>query len=66
MPSLLVCVSLNISGVYWGGPTGPAKKESSNDPNALPYTKDSRLMNAMSLPLAFLAPHISLGSLYSP
>lgn len=56
---LLVCVSPNISRVIRGGPTGSCQEKFS-DLNALPYTKDSRLMNAMSPQLAFV------GSLYFP
>lgn len=64
-----MCLNALRAGVFvteyqqkWTGeaPQDPAKKESSNDPNALPYTKDSRLMNTMSPQLAFV------GSSYFP
>lgn len=59
--SLLVCVCHRISAEWTGeAPQDPAKKESCSDPNALPYTEDSRLMNAMSPQLAFV------DSLYFP
>lgn len=49
-----VCVT-KYQQVYWGGPKGFCQ-EGSNDPNALPYTKDSRLMNAAGFCWLFMSP----------